>query len=234
MAFEIEKKFLVNNYKDTLSFFKERYGEPNLVKKAGFWWCNNNSGDKNILEIKDTKFLKKDVERIKDLTEFLFIIQDYQYLRIRIIDKNRYYLTLKNKNIINNIEKNVEYEFEIDSDTLKSVIDYLKDNAFIFYYNIKETFEFKNKKDDIKIELSKFNILKDYYLEIEVTGENENMLYEKLNKYLNKELDCLSLKNETRNYFELSLLENRDKLKNVKLSTFSKESFKNLLTLLSN
>ncbi len=228
MSFEIEKKFLINNYKETFSFFKERYGEPNLIKKSGFWWCSNYDGEKNILEITEPKFLKKDVEIIKDLTEFLFVIQDYQFLRIRIIN-DKYYLTLKNKNLVNKIEKNIEYEFEIDKESIKLVIDYLKDNAFIFYYNIKETFEFTN--NDVKIEISKFNVLKDYYLEVEVTGKKEDILYNKLENYL-KELKNLSLKEEERSYFELSIIENRQKLKNVKLSNFSKDSFKNLLNLI--
>lgn len=228
MSFEIEKKFLVNNYKEVFNFFKNKYGEPLLVKKAGFWWCSNYEGDKNILEVNNPKILRKDVEIIKDLTEFIYPVQDYQFIRVRIVDKN-FYITLKNKSLVNNIEKNTEYEFEIKKKVLKTVINYLKDSAFIFYYNIKETFEFH--KNDIKIELSKFDVLKDYYLEIEVTGEKESILYDKLNKYLN-ELSSLSLKEESRSYFELSMNENRERLKNMKLSYYSKEGIKNLENLI--
>ena len=131
---------------------------------------------------------------------------------------------------MNKTEKNIEYEFEIERNTLKLVVDYLKDNALIFYYNIKETFEFHN--NDIKIELSKFDVLKDYYIEIEVTGEKENILNNKLNEYLNK-LEILPLlKEEARSYFELSMNENREKLKNIKLSTYSKNAIKNLINLM--
>jgi len=229
LSFEIEKKFLVNNYREVFNFFKKKYGEPTFIKKAGFWWCSNYEEDKNILEIDNPIILKKDVEVIKDLTEFIFPVQDYQFTRIRVIDKN-FYITFKNKSVVNKTEKNIEYEFEIERNTLKLVVDYLKDNALIFYYNIKETFEFHN--NDIKIELSKFDVLKDYYIEIEVTGEKENILNNKLNEYLNK-LEILPLlKEEARSYFELSMNENREKLKNIKLSTYSKNAIKNLINLM--
>ena len=101
--------------------------------KYGFWFCNNHSGTENILEINDTKISKKNIIVIKDIGEFIIPVQDFQYVRLRIFNDKIYFITLKNKSIVNNIEQNIEYEFEVNKDVFSRIALYLEENAYIFY-----------------------------------------------------------------------------------------------------
>lgn len=222
---EIEKKYFVGNFDDTLDLLQKRFGKYETEVKSGFWWSSNCSGLENILDINEPKLLKKEAAVIKEIGEFVFPVQDYNFMRIRIINSAKYCVTFKNKALIKNIERNTEYEFEIEKDLLLRIIDFLQENCFIFYYNIKESRVFKKK--DISIELSTFNDLVSPYLEVEALGENEQELFSKIEETINR-INLTFLKEEPKNYVELSFLENKNKLRNVKLSAYSREAFKEL------
>ena len=221
MSFEIEKKYIAGNFTDTFHQLVNDFNKYSHVKKQGFWWCNNYSGIESVLDVDSPKFFKKDVAMIKDIAEFIIPEQDFQYIRLRIHNEKTFIVTFKIKSLINKIEQNTEYEFEVDSGTFKRIFHYLSDTSLVFYYNIKESWEFKSQ--DYKIELSKFNDLKDAFVEIEVTGNNEKELHNKLNNFLNKVVDY-KMKEEPRNYMELSRTENRNSLKNLKLSQYSRKA----------
>ncbi|HNZ26280.1 MAG TPA: CYTH domain-containing protein [Spirochaetota bacterium] len=227
---EIEKKYFVGNFDDTLKLLQKRFEKYDTYVKSGFWWRSNCSGLENILDLGEPKLLKKEASIIKEIGEFVFPAQDYDFLRIRIINGVKYSVTFKNKALVKNIERNTEYEFEIEKELLLRIIDFLKENCFIFYYNIKESRVF-NKKD-ISIELSTFNDLVSPYLEIEALGDNERELFSKIEQTISQ-LNLTSLKEEPKNYVELSFMENKNRLKNVKLSTYSREAFKELQNKLS-
>ncbi len=229
MSFEIEKKFLLGNFDDIFKKLKIDFGNDKYSEKRGFWWCNNHSGSENMLDIQKTLILKKDIEVIKDIGEFNIPVRDYQYIRLRILNTKKYFITIKNKSLVNNIEENIEYEFIVDKEIFKRISMYLKDGAFIFYYNIKKTWEFLF--DTVKIEVSKLNDLRESYMEVEVVGENENKLKEELNNFL-KKLYSYELKEETKNYAELSHIENQDLLKKLKLLQYSTEGYKILYKLI--
>ena len=220
---EIEKKFIIGDFSKSFEKLKINYKNYNHIIKHGFWWCNNYNGNENILEVNNPKFSKKEIIIIKNICEILIPDYEFQFVRLRI-NKNQikhYLLTFKIKSIVNKIEHNTEYEFEINSTTFKRLIPYLQDTAFIFYYNIKECWEFF--KDDIKIEISKLNDLKDSYLEIETTGKNEKELVNKLENIL-EEFKDYNIKEELRSYLELSRNENKNSLKNLKLTHYSKKA----------
>ena len=220
MSFEIEKKFVVGCFSQTLEDLKRDFGAFKHCIKNGFWWCNNYSISNNMLDITQPKFYKKDVFAIKDITEAMIPEEDFQFIRLRIIDNSIYLMTLKIKNLVNNIEKNSEYEFELENETFSRVVQYLKDIAHIFYFNTKETWEFNG--NDLKIELSKVSDLKESYLEIEVTSKDENELTNLFFKKL-VPFERYNIKEEPKSYFELFLRENSLLLKNQKLSQFSKK-----------
>lgn len=223
MNLEIEKKFLIGDFSKSFEKLKTDYKNFNHIVKYGFWWCNNYNGTENILEVNDSKFAKKEIIIIKDICEILIPDHDFQFVRLRINinDTKKYLLTFKIKSIINKIEHNTEYEFELSNKIFKRLLSYLLDTAFIFYFNIKESWEFF--KDDIKIEISKLNDLKDSYLEIETTGNNEKELMNKLENIL-KNFSGYDIKEEPRTYMELSRNENNNSLKNLKLTNYSKKA----------
>ena len=142
MSFEIEKKFVVGCFSQTLSDLSNDFGAHKHSVKNGFWWCNNYNASDNILEVSSPKFYKKDIYAIKDITEALIPEEDFQYIRLRIIDGSQFLMTFKIKSLVNNVEKNSEYEFELEKDAFSRIIQYLKEIAQIFYYNVKETWEF--------------------------------------------------------------------------------------------
>ena len=225
MGFEIEKKFLVGNYNETLEMLKKDFGKDAVRSKAGFWFAGNFTGMECMTSLPDPKFFKKELAMIKDIGEFDIPLQDFQYARLRIVNRDRYMITFKSKSIQNKMEQNVEYEFELKKNVFARILNFLSEGNLVFYYNIKDSIEFKS--NDMKIELSKINDLKDSYLEVEVTGENESLLKNKLGKYI-KKFDSYSLKDEPRNYSELSYFENRNALKNMKVSQYSKEALKEI------
>ena len=234
MSFEIEKKFLVGDFETTLSDLKRDFGDYLIENKANFWFASYN-GDVLLLNKEEPIFLKKDVEMIRYITEFDIPIQDFSFLRLRIINDNKYVITLKLKNIVNGIEKNVEYEYELSRDKLLRMIIFLKEKYFIFYYNIKKSYEFTfvyGKGCPLKVELSSINNLKDHYLEVELIGENSESLIKELKTRLIK-FSFYNLKEENRNYVDLFLSENREKLKFTKVFNYSKEGYKELDTLLN-
>ena len=222
MSFEIEKKFVVGCFSQTLNDLSNDFGAFKHSVKNGFWWCNNHSASDNVLDISAPKFFKKDIYAIKDITEALIPEEDFQYIRLRIIDGAQFFMTFKIKSLVNNVEKNSEHEFELEKDTFSRVIQYLKDIAQIFYYNVKETWEFNSS--DVKIELSKISDLKEAYLEVEVTGDNDEKLTDSLNKKLIS-FEKYNIKEEPKSYLELFLRENNIALKNQKLSQYSKKAF---------
>jgi hypothetical protein len=222
LSLEIEKKYIVGNFDGTITRLKNQFGKYVINEKLGFWWCNNHDGIENILDIENTKILKKEIINIKDIGEFNMPVENFEYIRLRIFDKKKYVVTFKNKSLVNNIEHNVEYEFETDFDTFKRITYYLKDTALIFYYNVKKTWLFS--AFGCKIELSTFNDLKDSYIEVETTGENEKKLSEKLNSFLEK-MDKYNLIEEPRKYVELSRIENKENLKRIKISKYSRDAY---------
>ena len=220
---EIEKKFLIGDFSKSFEKLKADYKNYNHIVKYGFWWCNNYNGIENILNVNNPKFSKKEIIIIKDICEILIPDHDFQFVRLRINinDTKKYLLTFKIKSIINKIEHNTEYEFELSNKIFKRLVSYLQDTAFIFYFNIKECWEFF--KDDIKIEISKLNDLKDTYMEIETKGNNEKELINKLENIL-KDFSRYDIKEEPRTYLELSRNENKNSLKNIKLTNYSKKA----------
>jgi len=223
MGFEIEKKFLVGNHKETLELLKKDFGKETFKSKAGFWFASNLTGMELMTELPEPKFLKKELAMIKDIGEFEIPLQDFQFVRLRIINRDKFNITFKSKSLVNKIEQNVEYEFEIKKNVFSRILNFLNEGSLVFYYNIKETHEFKS--NEMKIELSKLSDLKDSYIEVEVTGDDDKKLTEKLEKYL-KKFEKYSLKEEPRNFSELSKFENRNSLKNMKLSQYSKDAIK--------
>ncbi|MCK4797610.1 MAG: hypothetical protein KAT05_09525 [Spirochaetes bacterium] len=223
MSLEIEKKFLVGNFEEAYKNLTNDFGKHVYKLKPGFWWCNNYESSENMLNIQEPKLSKNEVSAIKDIGEFTLPIQNYQYIRLRVLNQKKYIVTFKIKSLVNNIEQNIEYEFEVEKDIFKRIALYLIETAFIFYYNIKETWEFNF--DDIKIEISKFNDLKDSYIEIETLGDNEEELFSKLNKSLKKFFNY-SIKEETKSYAKLSSIENMKTLKRLKLSQYSREGYR--------
>lgn len=223
MSLEIEKKFIVGNFTKTFESLKKDFENYSHIIKQGFWWCNNYNGIENILNITNPLFSKKEVAIIKDIFEIIIPDQDFQFIRLRInINKiNKFLLTFKIKSIVNKIEQNTEYEFEIYKNIFKRLSLFLQDTAFIFYYNIKESWEFS--KDNIKIELSKLNDLKDSFLEIEAVGDNEKELLNNVENAL-KDFSEYNIKEEPRSYLELSRNENKNSLKNLKLSQYSRKA----------
>ncbi|OHD29225.1 MAG: hypothetical protein A2086_16670 [Spirochaetes bacterium GWD1_27_9] len=230
MALEMEKKFIVLNFSQLFEQLKRDFGKFDFESKTGFWFANNFSGLESMIELPDPKFLKKDVLLIKDIGEFELPIQDFRFIRLRIINNEKFMITFKMKMLVNKIEQNTEYEYEVDKDVFMRVLNFLNETSLIFYYNKKESYEFS--VGEIKIEISKFNDLKDSYLEVEVLGKDENILNTKLQKFLEK-MGNYSLKEESRNYAELSAIENRLTLRNQKLSNYSKEAFKEIYNLLN-
>lgn len=225
MSLEIEKKYLVAKFDEILNKLSSSFGKFDHKIKKGFWWCNNFSGIESVLDINDPKLFKKEVAVIKDIGEFTIPVQDYQYVRLRIVNDNIFMVTFKIKSLVNNIEQNTEYEFSVDKDLFDRLAHFLKDTSLIFYFNIKESWEFM--KDDIKIEISKFNDQKDSFVEIEITGNKEEQLSSKLEDFI-KDYFQFNLKEEPRNYCELSHQENREKLRRIKLSQYSRDAFKKL------
>ena len=209
---------------------KRDFGKYTIKSKSGFWFANNFDGMELVLDIDKPKFSKKGVCIIKDIGEFEIPEIDFQYIRLRIVNNEKFIITFKNKNIVNKIEQNTEYEFDTDSDTFSRIANYLKENNLIFYYNIKESYEFE--KDDLKIELSKFNNLQNCYLEVELVGEEEEKLVKKLEFELGK-FKIYNIKEEPRSYMELSKNENRVQFKNTRLSNYSKDAVKELDKILS-
>ncbi len=226
---EIEKKYLVSNYDAALDILRKEYGKETVDHKAGFWFCTNGNPLTPVLEIAQSKFLQNDTEIIKTITEGVFPVQDYDFLRIRVKNHSHYFITFKNKALVDNIERNVEYEFEVDGDTLRRVITYLQENAFIFYYNIKTTMAFS--KNEVNIELSKLSDLVGAYLEVEVTGNNEKTLTETLKESL-KAFDGYPITEEPTSYVMLFHNENKLRLKNTKLRDYSKAAMGELMKLI--
>lgn len=219
MSLEIEKKFLIYNFDKTIEELKKDFGDYKFNKKSGYWWCNNYDDSVNMLDIDVTKIYKKEVEAIKDIGEFMIPAQDFQFARLRILNNNKYVLTFKTKSLVNNTEENMEYEFDVDKEMFKRVLSYLEETSLVFYYNVKSSWKFKDH--DVNIEISKFNDLKDAYIEIEALGKNNKELFGKIKNTLVKMSDY-NMNEETRNYVELSYLENKDKLKRMKLSAYSR------------
>ena len=223
MSLEIEKKFIVGSFEETFEKLKNDFGKYIYNLKPGFWWCNNYTGLENMLNLEIPKLSKKEVSVIKDIANFILPDQNFQYIRLRIHNKKKYIVTFKIKLLVNKIEQNTEYEFEVDKAVFKRIALYLKNTSSVFYYNIKESWEFSY--NDIKIEISKFNDLKDSYIEVETLGEHNKELFSKLDNII-KRLSDYNMKEETRNYSELSYVENRKILKNLKLSQYSRKGIK--------
>ncbi len=223
MSLEIEKKFIIGNFTKTFEKLKKDFENYSHIVKHGFWWCNNYNGIENILNVTTPLFSKKEVAIIKDIFEIIIPDQEFQFIRLRINinEVNRFQLTFKIKSIVNKIEQNTEYEFDIYKNTFKRLVLFLQDTAFIFYYNIKESWEFIN--NNIKIELSKINDLKDSYLEIESVGNSEKELLNSVENAL-KDFSEYNIKEEPRSYLELSRNENKNTLKNLKLSQYSRKA----------
>ncbi|MCG8570030.1 MAG: CYTH domain-containing protein [Spirochaetes bacterium] len=230
MNYEIEKKYLVGSFDDTLQKLQADYGDFYIDEKIGFWWTGNINGLEYLLEVKDFKVNKKDVEILKEMGDFYLQPQDFQYVRLRVFNREKFIITFKSKSLEDKIEQNIEYEFELTIEQFKNILSFLNEKMFVFYYNIKKSWVFQ--KDDVKIELSKFNDITDPYLEVEISGESKEKITTRLKQYLNLFSDY-ALKEEIRNYVEISRKENRNQLRNARISKYSKDAIKELNIILS-
>ncbi len=228
-SLEIEKKFIVTNPEETLDLLKQKFGESTTDVKAGFWFCSKISEFEPILNISKTLFSKADTETVKSITEGAFPVEDYDFLRLRIKNKKKYILTFKQKSLVDNIEKNVEYEFEIDKETVGRVLSHLQEKCLLFYYNIKTTKLFR--KDDVSIEYSTFNDLSSPYIEVEVTGNDESALTSRLQNVLD-DFAVGSIREEPTSYFALSQRENKQQLRNVTAAQYSAKALNELKKML--
>ncbi len=231
MALEIEKKFIVRNPEKTLQMLKDRFGDHELQTKAGFWWCSNYTGITQFITVTEPKIGRDIVTSVKDIAEFMINPEEFDYLRLRVVNNEKYIVTFKTKSLIKGTEQNVEYEYETEKERFMEILRYLEGAGFIFYSNIKKTLLFKEK--DFSIEYSTFNDLKDPYIEVELVGKTENVLHLRLNKFLNvfKEYQ---IRPETRSYAEISSKENLPRLKQMKLSQYSAEAINDLKNILNN
>lgn len=229
MSFEIEKKYFVSNFDETLKRLKSDFGRFFISEKCGFWWTDRYDGSEKILDVNRTIIQRKDVELLKELGDFVLPEQDFQFVRLRIVNNKIFKVTFKTKVLVNNIEQNTEYEFEVEPEDFKRIVKYLQERFHIFYYNIKKSWVFKQKF--LRIELSKINDLNNAYIEFEVQGNNKKLLTYKLNEALKLFKDYTIIE-ESANYVELSRQENRVSLKNVKLDAYSKEGVEILNSLI--
>lgn len=225
MNYEIEKKYVINSYKDVIKELKKRIGHYHLVYKSGFWWTGDITGYENVVDFTSPIIQKEDVAFLKDIGDFIMPEESFHFVRLRINNNKDFIVTFKTKEIVNETEHNKEYEFNLDYETFKRILNYLTDKHYIFYYNVKKSHVFDH--EDFKIEVSTFNDLKDAYLEIELTGDDKEKLSEKL-ETLTEKLNDLPIKVETRNYSKLSRIENAATLKNKKIIQYSKEAMKEL------
>lgn len=225
MSFEIEKKFKVLNYDSVANLLENEFKKINTSVKMGFWWTENEDPWCPVISDGTHKISKKNIEIINKLTELKIPEEDFQFIRLRILDNQKYVVTLKNKTLVNRIEQNVEYEYECEEETFRSIAKFLSEGFYIFYYNIKTTTLFTH--NDVNIELSKFNDLRNPYLEIEVTGNNKESLEKRLDEILKLFTDY-PIVEEPENYNKLSRNENARTLENKKLKDYSKEAIKQL------
>ncbi len=229
MALEIEKKFLVKNRERSLELLKAEYGEPETQVKSGFWWCSNYPATTPFLTVTTPKIQKNIVAGIKDIADFMLTPEDFQYVRLRVLNNNIFIITFKTKSLVKGTEQNIEFEYEVTKPIFTKILDYLKVVGFVYYANIKNTLCFKSK--DFSIEVSSFNDVKDSYAEIELVGNNENILHLRLNKFLTKFKEY-PFKPETRSYAEISAKENLPRLKTLKLVQYSQDAVKELEKIL--
>lgn len=225
MSFEIEKKFAVLNYDLTLQLLTNDFGKPSSIVKAGYWWTEASDPSQSVLEPLTHRIQKKNIEMINQLAEIKIPPMDYEYVRIRVLNNASYVLTVKNKTLVNGIEQNVEYEYDIDKETVLILLNFLSQGFYVFYYNIKDTKLFQD--GETAIEISQFNDLRYAYMEIEVTGDDKDALTEKLEKALLK-FDHYPIKEESTSYNQLSKQENAIALRNKKLRDYSKDATKKL------
>lgn len=225
MSFEIEKKFKVLNHDLTANRLENEFKKIGTSVKVGFWWTENEAPWCPVTSDGTHKISKKNIETINKLTELKIPEEDFQFIRLRILDNKKYVITLKNKAIVNRIEQNIEYEYECEEDVFRTIAKFLSEGFYIFYYNVKTTTLFT--LNDAKIELSKFNDLKNSYLEIEVTGNDKAKLENRLDEIL-KLFENYPIVEEPENYNKLSRNENMRTLENKKLKDYSKEALKQL------
>lgn len=229
MSFEIEKKYFVTNFDETLKRLKSDFGRFFISEKCGFWWTDNYEGSESILEVNRPVILRKDVELLKELGDFVLPEQDFQFLRLRVVNNKIFKVTFKTIVLVNNVEQNTEYEFEVELEEFKKIVRYLQERFHIFYYNTKKSWVFKQKF--LRIELSRLNDLNNAYIEFEVKGNNKKLLTYKLNEAM-KLFKDYTLLEESANYVELSRQENRVSLKSKKLKDYSNEGLDILQALL--
>ncbi len=225
MSFEIEKKFKVLNHDLVANRLENEFKKIGTSVKMGFWWTENEDPWCLVTSDGTHKISKKNIETINKLTELKIPEEDFQFIRLRILDNKKFVITLKNKAIVNRIEQNVEYEYECEEDVFRAIAKFLSEGFYIFYYNVKTTTLFT--LNDVNIELSKFNDLKNSYLEIEVTGNDKVKLEKRLDEILNLFADY-PIVEEPENYNKLSRNENARTLENKKLKDYSKEALKQL------
>ncbi len=230
MSFEIEKKFKVLNYDSVTSLLENEFKKVGTSVKMGFWWTENDDPWCPVISDSVHKISKKNIEIINKLTELKIPEEDFQFIRLRILDNSKYIVTLKNKTLVNRIEQNVEYEYECEEETFRTIAKFLSEGFCIFYYNVKTTTLFTD--NDVNIELSKFNDLKNPYLEVEVTGNNKENLEKRLDEIL-KHFAEYPITEEPENYNKLSRIENAHALENKKLKDYSKEALKQLQEIIN-
>jgi len=231
MNFEIEKKYVVLDFEYVREYLKKKYGKPIKENKAGFWFTESKNTNIDILDFNDRIITKKTIESINKLIQIKIPEDDYLFLRLRIKNKDQFILTVKNKSLINNIENNVEYEYELDIERFDEVVHYLYHSCPIFFYNIKKTWAFKD--NDLNIELSRFEDLKNAYIEFELSGDDKDILNEKLEKHLINFKD-LPINEDPTSYHRLSLSENSNSLKNKKVREYSNIAYNKLFNYIKN
>lgn len=225
MSYEIEKKFSVVDYDTVKKMLDTTYGQPKREVKAGYWWSEVADPSALLLELQEHKIQKKNVETLNAIAEVKIDLQDFQYVRIRVVNNEQFVMTLKNKALANGIEQNIEYEYELDQATAREVVRFLSQGFYIFYYNSKDTLIYTS--GDARIELSKISDLSNAYLEIEVSGSDKKKLNDDLVEFL-KNFDRYPIKEETLGYNQLSKMENASTLKNKKVKDYSRDALKQL------
>ena len=136
MSFEIEKKFKVLNYDSVANLLENEFKKINTSVKMGFWWTENEDPWCPVISDGTHKISKKNIEIINKLTELKIPEEDFQFIRLRILDNQKYVVTLKNKTLVNRIEQNIEYEYECEEETFRSIAKFLSEGFYIFYYSI--------------------------------------------------------------------------------------------------
>jgi adenylate cyclase class IV len=218
---EIEKKYSIANHEPLLKRLEDSFKLVSFEKKTGFWWCDSYQGHTDLLSAIEPSISRKSVDTIGRIADLAVPSRDFQYVRLRLVNNSLFRITFKTKEMVGTIERNTEFEEEIEAATTDRVCDWLQGNAFIFYYNSKSTWTFH--ENGINYQLSTLSDLKNAFLEIETIGENEQDLLASIEEAA-RNFSHEGLSEELRNYAALSSVENNRSLKHMTLSAYTRQA----------